>query len=286
MPTRKLPLPQSIDIDGKTLTLYRDYDGEFVSKADYLKLQAQSDEVREKTVSSAEPEPDRVATETLKHLVELIESRLPLFDGLLTSRPLPATSSTSPDNRSGGADVNAEKVDVGGDITGHDKLNIANGDIASRDVNKPVFAPTEGPPPDPAREAVRQLIEHLIATELPAIDQLLQQLSKPTALPSPPLPSMPDPLRSATTDLVDRLTRTDLPWVEQLLTGRLTPKPEPIILSQLSDADRVQHLQNIANNRDLRISSSNLSGRSTQSGAAALPGRVEPRSARPLKTRL
>ncbi len=73
------------------------------------------------------------------------------------------------------------------------------------------------------------------------------------ATPPPPPPPAPDPLRAALSRLVDRLTDTTLPSAGQLLIERFIPKPEPVILTQLSDADRIQYLQNIASDRELRI---------------------------------
>ena len=57
---------------------------------------------------------------------------------------------TMPDKRSskrsGGADFEAEKIDVGGDVVGRDKME-AGGDIAGRDIDKSRHEHYYSPPP-------------------------------------------------------------------------------------------------------------------------------------------
>ena len=80
MPVKKPLRPQKIKLpSGQTRTLYRDYDGTFISKAKYLSLRA-------KLARAPTAKADQIAAKALQRLVKLIERKLPLLDRAIAAQ--------------------------------------------------------------------------------------------------------------------------------------------------------------------------------------------------------
>ncbi len=305
MAARHLPPPQTVKLaGGKTRKLYRDQNGQFISRDHYLALKAQLSAARRPidagttpataltpeaglAVAAQPPETasdaGRIAAEALQQLVKLIEGRLPLLDQLL-QRESAGTAASPPDAASSVVDARADQINVGADVVGRDKVTSVAGDQAGRDIHKgETFAPQISPG-DWQAELLFKVFERIANRELPLLEKLIEQLTRP-AEPTD------DPLRSSTTELVGQLTRTILPSIEALLhqlagtpvgdlagsvtaapfddlierivghelplldkvLTRLTePPPPPPAAAPISDTERVQRISAIKDDGELR----------------------------------
>ena len=234
MAARRLPPPQTVKLaGGKTRKLYRDQNGQFISKDRYLALKAQLSAARRPIDAGAAPvtapaptagpavttQPEettpaagRIAAEALQQLVKLIEGRLPLLDQLL-QRESASTATSSPGTAPSTVDARAEQINAA-DVIGRDKVTSVAGDQAGRDLHKgETFAP-QITPGDWQADLLFRLFERIANRELPLLEKLIEQLTQPAD----------DPLRSSTTELVGQLTQTILPSIEALL-HQLASKP-------------------------------------------------------------
>lgn len=308
MAARRLPPPQTVKLaGGKTRKLYRDQNGQFISRDHYLALKAQLSAARRPVdagttpataltpeagpaVAAQPPEtaPDagRIAAEALQQLVKLIEGRLPLLDQLL-QRESAGTVAPPSDAASSAVNARAEQINVGADVVGRDKVTSVAGDQAGRDIHKGETLALPISSGDWQADLLYKVFERIANRELPLLEKLVEQLTRP-AKPTD------DPLRSSTTELVGQLTRTILPSIEALLrqlagaplgdsAGSVTaapfddlierivghelplldkvltrlaepppPPPPPPAAAPISDTERVQRISAIKDDGELR----------------------------------